>query len=120
MDAAGARVVAPEIADYEVRRELIRAGATAGIRRLDTLEAGLEYDELTTAAMRRAAEFWAYVRRHGMPTAAPLALDSDCILAAQASLLGGPADIVTIATQNVRHLGRLPGIIAQDWESISA
>src|SRR3712207_1956012 len=28
LDAAGVRVVAPEVADYEVRRELLRVGAT--------------------------------------------------------------------------------------------
>jgi hypothetical protein len=33
--AAGAWVLIPEIADYEVRRELIRSGATTGLRRLD-------------------------------------------------------------------------------------
>ena len=104
LGVAGARVVAPEIADYEVRRELIRARKTTGLARLDRLEAGLTYDPITTAAMRRTAEFWALVRQAGLPTAAPLALDADCILAAQASLLGGPEDIVTIGTANVRHV----------------
>ncbi len=32
---AGAQVVVPEIADYEVRRELIRARRNAGLARLD-------------------------------------------------------------------------------------
>ena len=31
----GYQIVLPEIADYEVRRELIRAGKKAGIKRLD-------------------------------------------------------------------------------------
>jgi len=31
-------VMLPEIADYEVRHELIRVGKTAGIRRLDQLK----------------------------------------------------------------------------------
>src|SRR5208283_3393922 len=113
-------VVVPEIADYEVRRELIRARKTTGLARLDRLEAGLTYDPITTAAMRRAAEFWALVRQAGLPTAAPLALDADCILAAQASLLGGPEDIVTIATANVRHLNRIPNLDVRFWESITS
>jgi hypothetical protein len=36
--AAGASVLVPEIADYELRRELLRAQRTKGIARLDTLE----------------------------------------------------------------------------------
>ena len=54
-----------------------------------------------------AAEFWALVRNAGVPTAHPHALDADCILAAQVMLLGGPDDVVTVATTNARHLSRL-------------
>ena len=53
LGVAAARVVVPEIADYEVRRELILARKTTGLARLDRLEAGLTYDPITTAAMRR-------------------------------------------------------------------
>ncbi len=119
LDAAGARVVAPEIADYEVRRELLRVGATAGIRRLDRLVSALLYDPITTPAMRLAAEFWSQVRRAGSPTADPHALDADCILAAQASLLSAPGDPVEIATTNPGHLGRFPGVRAEIWEKIA-
>ncbi len=35
--SAGISVLIPEIADYEVRRELLRAGRTRGVRRLDEL-----------------------------------------------------------------------------------
>ncbi|MCY4634202.1 MAG: hypothetical protein OXG04_06795 [Acidobacteria bacterium] len=35
--AAGARVVLPEIADYEVRRELMRGRRQQGLRRLDAI-----------------------------------------------------------------------------------
>ena len=120
LDISGARIVVPEIADYEVRRELIRAGATAGLRRLDALIDVLEYDPITTVAMRRAAEYWAAIRRAGLPTAAPHALDGDCILAAQASLLRGPWDAVTIATTNPGHLTRFPGVEAHIWEAITS
>ena len=34
---AGARIVIPEIADYEIRRELQRLGHSPGLRRLDSL-----------------------------------------------------------------------------------
>jgi predicted nucleic acid-binding protein len=116
---AGARVVAPEIADYEIRRELLRAGATMGIVRLDRLLGALEFDPISTPAMRRAAELWATVRQSGIPTADPQALDADCILAAQAALLGSAGDAVTIASRNIRHLARLPGTDARPWEAIN-
>ncbi len=113
LGAAGVRVVAPEIADYEVRRELLRVGATAGLRRLDLLIGTLDFDPITSPAMRKAAEFWALTRQAGLVTAHPHALDGDCILAGQASQLGGPSDVVTIATTNVRHFTALPGIDAK-------
>ena len=78
--ASGRRVIVPEIADYEVRRELIRAGKTRGIRRLDEIVAISEYLPLKTAVMRKAAELWAKARNQGTPTADPHALDGDVIL----------------------------------------
>ena len=63
------RVVVPEIADYEVRRELIRADKAEGLGKLDALKLGiLEYLPLTTRAMERAARFWAESRQRGLPT----------------------------------------------------
>lgn len=115
--SAGVRVFVPEIADYEVRRKLLHLGATAGIRRLDHLKASLEYAPITTDVMIRAAELWADLRRSGVPTAAPGSLDGDCILAAQALLAAGPSDVVTVATDNVRHLDRL--VNAYPWETIT-
>ncbi len=56
--AAGVRVVVPEITDYELRRELLRAAHGTSIRRLDALAQVTEYLPLTTAAMRKAAELW--------------------------------------------------------------
>ncbi|MGC8639802.1 MAG: type II toxin-antitoxin system VapC family toxin [Isosphaeraceae bacterium] len=119
--ASGVRVIVPEIADYEVRRELTRSKATAGLRRPDqlVLPGGLEHDPPTTAAMRRAAEVWAEVRWRGMPTASDPGLDADCILAAQALLAGSPADVVIIATTNVGHLSRFIGVNAQVWDTIA-
>ena len=77
-----------------------------------------DYRPITTTAMLRAAEFWALLRRGGIPTAGDEGLDADAILAGQADSLGQPGDVVTIATTNVRHLGRFPGIDAHPWETI--
>ena len=108
----------PEISDYEVRRKLIHIGATAGVRRLDQVKATLDYAPITTDVMLLAAELWATVRCAGLPTAAPEALDGDCILAAQALRAVGAFDTVTVATDNVAHLSRV--VDAQLWETITA
>ena len=116
----GAMVMVPEIADYEVRRELLRARRTAGIARLDvliTLDAlitQVEYLAITTSAMRQAATFWAEARQQGRPTAADPALDGDVILAAQAATLGR-VDVI-VATTNARHLSRF--VPAELWSDI--
>jgi len=85
--AQGRVIVIPEIADYEVRRELLRADKASGVRRLDRIKETFAYLPITTAAMLKAAQFWAQVRKAGRPTADSTALDADVILAAQASIL---------------------------------
>ena len=102
--AGGADVMVPEIADYEVRRELIRARRAAGVARLDAFIAEVEYLPIRTRAMPRAAAFWAEARLEGRPTAPDPALDADVILAAQAATLDR-ADVI-VATTNPRHLSR--------------
>lgn len=115
--AAGSRVLLPEIADYEVRRELLRLSARAALRRLDALHNETVYLPLTTAEMRRAAELWAQMRQEGTPTADPQALDGDVILAAQALAVSRPGDTLVIATTNVGHLSRL--VPAARWQDIT-
>jgi predicted nucleic acid-binding protein len=117
--SSGIIVMLPEIADYEVRRELIRLGSRAGLVRLDNLTSTTPYDPLTTPILRKAAEFWADLRQRGLPTAGDESLDADAILAAHAALIGRPGDAVTLATSNLRHLAHFPGIDAQNWPSIS-
>ena len=99
-------VLVPEIADYEVRRELLRAGRHLGIQRLDTVARAIGYLPLSTAAMRKAAELWADARRRGRPTADATALDADVLLAAQALTLVDDDPDGIVATTNPRHLGQ--------------
>jgi predicted nucleic acid-binding protein len=114
--AAGAWVLIPEIADYEVRRELIRTGATTGLRRLDQAMTMLDLVPITSDVMLKAAEIWAQARNRGQPTASADALDGDVILAASALLITGPGDTITVATDNVGHLAQF--VDARPWEQI--
>lgn len=116
MLANGAIVAIPEIADYEVRRELLRAGKQRGLARLDRLQGQLRYLPITTEVMRQAADFWAQARQRGYPTADDKDLDSDMILAAQAVSARPYFDEVIIATTNVGHLSRF--VDARKWENI--
>ncbi len=113
--AAGFRVIVPEITDYEVRRELLRAGKSASVRRLDALALATEYLPISTDAMRLAAELWALARQQGQPTAGDNTIDADVILAAQARTLGVAPFV--IATTNVGHLSRF--VPAERWQTIA-
>src|SRR2546429_2890566 len=106
----------PEIADYEVRRELLRADKHQGLKRLDDLQNVIDYMPLTTQTMLKAAQFWAQVRKQGIPTADNKALDGDVILAAQAAIIQNDGYDVIIATTNVNHLSRLAN--AKQWRDI--
>ncbi|MEG4578079.1 nucleic acid-binding protein [Microcoleus sp. MON1_C5] len=112
----GEMVLLPEIADYEVRRELIRAGKDRGIRKLDLFKKVLTYRHLTTEVMLLAAQLWADSRRRGRPTAEANALDGDVILAAQPILEASEGNEVLIATTNVGHLSQF--VDAREWRLI--
>jgi predicted nucleic acid-binding protein len=112
---AGRRIVVPEIADYEIRRELLRASKSNGLAALDRLIGAVEYLPITTIAMRQAAVFWAQARKLGYSTAGDKTIDADVILAAQAATFGH-ADVI-IATTNIKHLSRY--VPADLWHNIS-
>ena len=110
-------IVVPEIADYEVRRELLRADKARGIQRLDLIKTTFAYMPITTAVMLRAAQFWAQARKTGKSTADNAAIDADVILAAQAAILIDEGSDTVIATSNPRHLSLFTP--AAEWQSIS-
>ncbi len=101
----GVSICIPQIVDYEVRRELLRARKTAGLARLDQLKDQMTFVLLPEEVMNHAANLWASARNRGRTTAPAEALDADCILAAQAILSARPEDTVTVATTNLGHLG---------------
>jgi predicted nucleic acid-binding protein len=113
---ANCQILVPEITDYEVRRELIRANKMRGLRRLDSFIASnaVSYLPLNTAVMRQAAILWAEARQQGRPAADNKALDADMILADQA-IVQCTGNIV-IATTNVKHFP--PSVEADTWQNI--
>lgn len=118
IQSKGFIVVFPEIVDYEVRRELIRAGKIRGIRKLDELKALIIYLPITTEVMLKAAQLWAEARKRGKPTADSKALDGDVILAASAILVAEEGNEVIIATTNVGHLSQF--VDARHWSEIES
>jgi predicted nucleic acid-binding protein len=113
----GIEVAIPEIADYEIRRELLRADKLNGLARLDSFKARLGYVAITTDAMLLAAQLWARARKAGRPTASDTALDADVILAAQALLMTQSGYDVEIATTNVKHIEQFA--TAKLWQDIT-
>ena len=118
MMTAGHRFVVPSIADYEVRRELIRAGKTKGLAALDAWNNAYpdRYLFLSDSALRLGALLWAQARQAGTSTADPKELDGDVLIAAQALDLGLPASAFIIATVNVGHLSLF--VPADLWTNI--
>jgi predicted nucleic acid-binding protein len=101
-----------ELADYELRRELLRLGAARSLGRLDELARELRYVPITTTTWRRAAALWAVARNSGNVTAPPEALDGDVLVAAQAFEEGA-----AILTTNSRHF-ELLSATALDWRAV--
>ncbi|MEH2460898.1 type II toxin-antitoxin system VapC family toxin [Nostoc sp.] len=107
----------PEIADYELRRELLRQGKQKSIDRLNKLSQ-ICLIPLTPETMQKAAELWAWVRNQGKPTASNESLDGDVILAAQAIIQLKSFDEVIVITTNLKHISRFEskGICVVDWQ----
>ena len=108
---AGKEIIIAEMADYEIRRELVLRGYISSLQRLDELIIAHTYLPLSTKVMRLAAQLWADARKAGTPTADPKELDCDVVLAAQALISNA-----IVATENVGHLRRY--VEAHHWQDI--
>ncbi|MGO8671655.1 MAG: type II toxin-antitoxin system VapC family toxin [Capsulimonadaceae bacterium] len=118
MRRAGHRFIVPAIADFEVRRELTRAGKTAGLRGLDNW-IHLEIDRylpLSDTALKLASHLWAQARNSGTATADPKELDGDVLIASQAIDFGLPPSQYVVATINVGHFSQF--VPARNWRTI--
>jgi len=115
----GNRVFIPELADYELRRELIRLlikqnQGQSSLDRLDQLGRDFDFLRVTTSHFRAGARMWAEARSAGLVTASSKSLDIDVLLAAQALDVQG-----IVVTSNLRHFG-FYGVPAKDWTEIDS
>lgn len=116
--SAGVRVFVPEVIDYEVRRELLRMRKSVAVQMLDGL-ISTPSDRLlrvSAATFTTAAALWASSRQSGMPTADPLSLDIDVVMAAQVLSAGWDMAKTVVATGNVKHLNLF--VPAAEWATI--
>ena len=116
--SAGHVIAVPAIADYEVRRELLRANKALSLQTLDAFvnNPAVVYLELTDADLKHAARVWALARNQNKTTADPKEIDADVILCAQILNIGLPVTDYVVATTNVGHLSLF--VPAQTWEKV--
>jgi predicted nucleic acid-binding protein len=119
LEVKGTEILIPSVCDFEVRRELLRLRATTKIENLNWLRTRFGYANATRVAWDRASEYWAFLRQRGLPTAGKAELDADTILAGIATTVGELEDSVVIATMNLTHFERFPGIDARSWLTVS-
>lgn len=112
----GVRFHLPEIVDYEVRMEYLRANRSLNLSRLNALRGTARYLKIDSDAMLRAAELWAQARKTRQQTAPNIALDIDVILAAQVLTMNLSDGTFIVATDNINHLSRF--VPAARWQDI--
>ena len=114
----GVYIIASDICDYELRRELIRIKSKS-IQELDQLRDLIEFQKVTFAVLEKAAELWAETRAMSQSNKIKENIDVDCILAAQWCLLKDqyPGRQVIIATKNIKDFQRVTD--CDIWQNIS-
>ena len=114
----GAYVIASDICDYELRRELIRIKSKS-VPKLDQLRDLIEFKPVTFAVLEKAAKLWAEARYLSQSNKIKENIDVDCILAAQWCLLTeqSPGREVIIATKNIKDFERVTD--CEVWQNIT-
>jgi len=112
VESGNVEIYLPEIADYELRREMLRMlvkdkGWQVGLSRLDALKSTLSFLTIDSEVFLQAAKNWADAKSTGKKTGPDEALDGDSILAAQAMSVGGK-----IVSENERHLAIFCEVLA--------
>jgi predicted nucleic acid-binding protein len=98
-----------EIADFELRRELLRIDSKRSLQRLDELTREIQYVPMTTATWRAAAKLWAEQRRAGRPTGD--GLDADLLIATQAR-----EEAAAVVTLNEKHFTGIVDVFT--WSTV--
>lgn len=91
--ALGATALVSPVVYYELRRGLLKRGASRDIQELDGLLATLTWADVTRGDWDAAARLWVTTQRVGRPRG-----DADLVIAAQANRRGA-----VIVTDNVKH-----------------
>lgn len=90
---------------YEVRRGWKARRASRLLSLLETFCRQNTVHAIDESIIDRAADLWADLSRAGLPIG-----DSDPLIAATALHHG-----LGVATRNVSHFGRIPGLVVEDW-----
>jgi len=109
----------PEIADYELRRELVLQNFAKNINNLNKFRQTGRFIPITSEVMLEAADLWAWVRKDkGQPTTDNKRLDGDVILAAQAIAQKEFFKQVIVVTGNPKHISLFEdfGFYTWDWK----
>lgn len=114
--AAGTKFVIPEVADYEVRRLLVKRKAVARIARLDELIKTVYYHPISTSVMHHAADAWAACRLRGQPFTVDDRFDGDAVFVGHVRVLEAAGTQVLVATHDVADLS--PWVDAYEWQDI--
>lgn len=93
------------ISYYELRRGLVRIGATQRLLELDEVVARCQLWDVTQSVVLEASALAGRLETQGKRLD-----DADILIGATARLLG-----VGIATGNVRHFSRIEGLTVENW-----
>jgi predicted nucleic acid-binding protein len=121
LSARSVYFVTSEVSDYEIRRELIRI-QSSGIEILDNLrlDSIIDFLPVNTQVWEKASQLWAKMRQERIATASDRNIDADMIIAAQWQILceENQGQGIYIATTNLKHLQRIAGKYALEWQDI--
>lgn len=106
--AAAPEILVSVLADYELRRVLMKQQGVESLAHLDALEQSLRFVPLTVEASRRAAG----MRRESGVAGSPSLSDGDLLMAAQAEIEGA------ILVTNDKAIHQIPGLTVRDWSEI--